>query len=582
MFNINSLTLINGEKEYVYSFSEGINYFRGKNDTGKTEFYTFIDFMFGSSEKLTNREWYKGFLTKAKMRFSYNDISYEVSRSLDGCINTFQYSDEDNNDTIDAEEYKQRLNAVFSVSNSYDKLLYAITGEHLKYRSFTIFNFLDEVNQGLTYDFFTKCRDIKYSVRLNPILNYIFNDNIEKIIELNDELNRKNLELKRIENDNYNSDFIINRINHNLRILSIQEQFTGKNIERINELLDTIKKDEQICSKPSMPISELLPILNSIDEQIKMYTSVKAETNQIKNESERRKTLLEKLQGLIEIDDNYSYLVKPIISLINQLDKSISFQRAIIEDKTIDELKKKREQIKKEILIRDNKYRKYSIAEKEKAFILIESDIKSFKAFRNEEAIELKKQINALKNLIKELQSKDDIKRIDEITEYINELYSSCQSVSSFVRDDYSANQFRIKYIKKGNILSPTIVDVQGDNQYMVNYDMGSLARHTLMQLCGYLAFLKNIIKDPRIPVIPFLVIDHISKPFDKDNLKSIGVVLRKFINDVGVDNCQVIIFEDKKPDEISINECKYTELKTNNKTGFNPFYNRKNEKQSQ
>ena len=30
MFNINSLTLINGEKEYVYNFSEGINYFRGK------------------------------------------------------------------------------------------------------------------------------------------------------------------------------------------------------------------------------------------------------------------------------------------------------------------------------------------------------------------------------------------------------------------------------------------------------------------------------------------------------------------------------------------------------------------------
>lgn len=574
MFSINFLTLFNGEKEYTYNFSEGLNYFRGKNDTGKTEFYTFIDFMFGSSIKLTNREWFRGYLNKAKMNFTYNDISYEVSRTLDGTINTFKYVDEtEDGDIIDSDEYKHKLNSVFSESNSYDRILYAITNEHLTFRAFTLFNFLDELNQGLTYDFFTKCRDIKYSVRLNSILNYIFNNNIEKIIELTNELNQKSKELKLIENEIYNSNFIINRINQNLRTLNIQEQFTGTNIKKVNEILDILKIDEQAPTKQSKPISELIPILNSIDEQIKTYNAMISETKQINAESERRKKLLQSLQVLIQIDSNYSYLIEPIMSLINQLDKSISFQRIIIEDKTIEELKKKRKQLKNEIKNHDQRFRKYSVSDKEKAFILIETDIKSFKVANNEKAVEIRKRIKELKNQIKELQAKDDSNKIDEITSYINELYSECKNVSSFVKDDLSNNQFTIHYVKKGNLLSPTKVENDGDNEVRVNYDMGSLARHTLMQLCGYLSFLKLIINDSRIPVIPILVIDHISKPFDKENIKAIGVVLQKFINDVGISNAQIIMFEDKNTDELDISPSNIVELRSETKSGFNPFY---------
>ena len=48
MFRINKLTLYSfNDEEYTYEFSMGINYFkRGKNSSGKTEFYKFMDFMF--------------------------------------------------------------------------------------------------------------------------------------------------------------------------------------------------------------------------------------------------------------------------------------------------------------------------------------------------------------------------------------------------------------------------------------------------------------------------------------------------------------------------------------------------------
>ncbi len=56
MFKINKLKMygIDGD-EFTYEFESGINYFKGKNSSGKTEFYSFIDFMFGSSEDIRKK-----------------------------------------------------------------------------------------------------------------------------------------------------------------------------------------------------------------------------------------------------------------------------------------------------------------------------------------------------------------------------------------------------------------------------------------------------------------------------------------------------------------------------------------------
>ena len=53
MFKIEELILYStNQEEYTYKFSEGINYYRGENDKGKTEFYNFLDYMLGSSKSL--------------------------------------------------------------------------------------------------------------------------------------------------------------------------------------------------------------------------------------------------------------------------------------------------------------------------------------------------------------------------------------------------------------------------------------------------------------------------------------------------------------------------------------------------
>lgn len=251
MFKIEELCLINSEQTYSYRFTNGINYFQGKNNTGKTVFFNFLDFMFGADKNYANAPWFKGTLSKAVLTFEYNNIRYELTRSIDGKSNYFRYCDEELGDSIDIVEYKQRINAIFSVSKDYDATLYEFTHEHLTYRSFTIFNFLDEVNQGKINDFLTKCSSIKYAVHLTPILNYIFNNNINRIIELTALLNNLQAELRELEKEKNSSDYLLSRINKNLKILNITENFVGNNQSRIYELLEQAKYSDNVDNKKS-------------------------------------------------------------------------------------------------------------------------------------------------------------------------------------------------------------------------------------------------------------------------------------------------------------------------------------------
>lgn len=47
--------------------------------------------------------------------------------------------------------------------------------------------------------------------------------------------------------------------------------------------------------------------------------------------------------------------------------------------------------------------------------------------------------------------------------------------------------------------------------------------------------------------IIPFLVIDHISKPFDASNAKAIGQVIEKAYTYIGKENLQIFMFDDEE-----------------------------------
>lgn len=221
--------------------------------------------------------------------------------------------------------------------------------------------------------------------------------------------------------------------------------------------------------------------------------------------------------------------------------------------------------LKNEITRNDSRFKLFTLNEKEKAIVLIEDYLSTDIKLNDNELQEKRKRIKAIREELKLLQNSDDYNKIKALSSYITELYKSAKDISSVVDDDINQDGFQIQYFKKGNILLQT--------KEKVNYYIGSMARHTLIQLCGYLVFLRMLLQEDKYPLIPILVIDHISKPFDKSNSKAIGKVIPTAYESIGKENLQIFMFDDEEYEKLDLNPDHSENLVTENKTGFNPFY---------
>lgn len=163
MFKINKLTLYSFDnEEYTYEFSMGINYFKGKNSSGKTEFYNFLDYMFGSSEDIRKKPWYANTLQRASMEMQVDKIAYVLTRSYDPEQNYLSYVDEEIGEVIDRREYREKINAIFAKDIELLKNIRKFTEEELTYRTFTMFNFCLASEIAFSYVFI--CSEILVEV----------------------------------------------------------------------------------------------------------------------------------------------------------------------------------------------------------------------------------------------------------------------------------------------------------------------------------------------------------------------------------------------------------------------------------
>ena len=564
---------------YTYKFSAGVNYFRGKNSSGKTEFYSLIDFMFGSSEDIRKKPWYAESLKKSTMIFEIDNIKYCISRTREPNQNYLHYFEENESDAIDLREYKDKLNSIFARDINILKDIRNFTEEDLTYRTFTMFNFLGEKRQGAIHDFLDKCSNVKYSVKLAPVLNFIFNKNLERIYQLQKELEELTTDLKVLEVNSGRYDFIIDQVNKKLQQLGGNVWYNGKNADDIKKHLNSIKSMQSIKKKkPDRNIADLEVMYNNISEQIRIYENSQSDAKQFEKDNENRKLLLSKLDDLITQNEDFDYLVDPLKKLLSEIDNTIAFSKYVISDNTIKELRKQREDLKTSIRRNDSRFQMYSLEDKSKSVAMIEEYLTTEVRSLHEEIAEIRKRIREIREELKVLQATDDTKKIAMVSEFITSLYYSARDISSVVEDDMNQEGFKIQYIKRGNLLQPMVMkatDAEDElsNKKEINYYIGSMARHTLIQLCGYLAFLKLLIEDNSYPLIPILVIDHISKPFDEKNCMAIGKVISKAYESIGKENLQIFMFDDEPFENLSIDPSHSEDLVTETKSGFNPFF---------
>lgn len=584
MFKIDKLIMRSkDDKEYIYKFDYGINYFKGKNSSGKTKFYSFLDYMLGSSEKINKQDLYKDTLKEATIEIHYDGIIYVLTRTLNSEINYFNYKDEEKTEAIGSAEYKDKLNSIFTKEESTLKDIREFAEESLTYRSFTMFNFLGENRQGILNDFLDKCSDIKYSVKLNSILNFIFNKNLQLIFELKKEMEQLEKEVNILDKAANRFEFVRNKINLNLYKLNIPISYDGYNVKKISDEIKKLKAMENLSNNhEDKPISELEAIYNNIDDQIKIYENRISDSKKMNIEAENRKILLKRLETIINNTNELKYLAEPIVNVVSDLDNSISFNKYIINDNTIAEMKKQRESLKKEIISNDYRFKRFSIDEKTRAISIVEDYLSEDIQYNDDELKEKKDRIKKIKEQIRILQNSDDVEKINNISNNITELYTSAYEVSELVKHDVDIEGFKIQYLKKGNILQPMIAVEEKDTENQDNYTKdkvlekyytGSMARHMLIQLSGYLSFLQLLINQNEYPIVPILVIDHISKPFDLINRKAIGKIFEKFYDMVDKKNIQIFMFDDENSNDLLVKADCVENLISEDKSGFNPFY---------
>ncbi|EJW9114613.1 hypothetical protein OC228_002499, partial [Listeria monocytogenes] len=573
-FKILNLNLINVNKEeYTYSFKAGINFFKGKNDSGKTEFYKFIDFMFGSSYDISNIPWYEN-LEKAVMVFQKDGIKYKIVRTKNSNINYFDYIDEPNydNNEIDFEEYKAKLMAVFSPNEKNLRELRAFIDEDITYRTFTLFNFLGETRQGVVNDFFDKSHEIKYALKLDSILNFIFNKNLEAINQLKIEFNSLTSDVNKIQAELESNNFIRKRINGLLLQLGVKKIFNGKNSSDIYMEIEKFEKMEEKPTNDKVDLSSLEIYYNTLSEQINEYDKIIQDSKQIENDNRNRESLLRNLQELVRDKKDYQYLINPIISTLNELENSISFSRYVRQDEVVKKLKEQKNDVKDEIQRQSSKFKMYSFNEKTEKIVILKDLLGQKNNEIDLEDLEKKKRrIKDIRYELKKLQNSEDKEKLNKISNLMTTLYKSSKEISTISKTDFNNEGFHLEYIKKGNSIQTIIFDELNDKKD--RYYIGSMARHTMMQLCGYLSFLVMMIKEDRYPLIPFLVLDHISKQFDKENGKAIGSILAELYKNIDKEDLQIFIFDDETCENLNISADYSENLLLNNKTGFVPFY---------
>lgn len=582
MFKIYDLIFYSKGIAKGYYFKSGINYFVGKNNTGKTEFYSLLDYMFGASDslkKISEKECYKDLVDMFSMKIAYENKTITLKRTLNPEINYIETKEESNDEPLSQEMYCNRLNSFFTKDELSLRDLRDFVGEDFSFRTFTMFNFLSEKRQGYTQNFLSKCSETKYWLKQEILLNYLFNNHLAEVRNKEKEIKNKEKELSEKQIDLQNGRYILNKVNENLAKLSLNLLYTGSNTDKVKSAISNLKNmDVALKADKEKNISDLEVKYNCIFEQIKQYNNEIQDVSLMNKDNVYRKKLIENLIHLVERNSELDYLVAPSLKILKNLENTVAFGSYITKDETVKKLNKELIKVKESLKKNESRFQLYSLDEKRKSIAIVEDYLDSSYKYVDENVIEqLQKEIRQLKSEVKRLKNDDSVSEIKKFSDEVTFLYHSAKDASSFVNDDFDKNGFRIQYLKKGNVLQPMeriVSEKNGIKESIdVNYFPGSMARHTMIQLCGYLAFLKKLIAENRYPLIPLLVIDHISKSFDDDNKKAVNSIIQKAISNIGKENLQIFMFDTESAESFGIDASCVQYLVDKNRSGFCPFY---------
>ncbi len=556
---------------YSYDFSEKINFFNGRNGTGKSEFVFFLNYMLGSSKDLSGKPWFND-LKRGTLVFKKGDSLLYFTRTGQKENNFFKI-DNERDVPCSLNEYKLRLTKTFCPNLNALNDLREFADADLSIRSVISLNFLNEneIGYGATENFLSMCHDFEHRHWTEIALNYIFNPNIIDILKIKNKIKDLENEIKNGEFELHKRNIYEMEINSSLADLGVNFQFSTTNAD---EIRTEIEKQKQLVSHKNEESYIEAFYLNDVSERIKIASNTEQHLKDYSLIERKRLKILENLKSLIDKSTDYQELLNPLKRQIENIDLDVAFAQMVVKNDNLDRLKK----IEKNIRTKSNSQEKntqfITLDEKIKNIAIVEQSLSRFEKINVTLNIEeKKKEIKELKTQLRALLYNVDQNKVQRMNSLINELYKSAKESSDLVKIDLSIENFVLNYFEKENLIVPSLlIATETEQKKQKNY-RGSKARSALIQFCGYCALAIIASETIGLPYAHLLIVDHVSQPFDDANLKGIGAILKKFYELLSKDSCQIIFFDQKNELAMGIENAKHFDMADNQKTGFIPWY---------
>lgn len=544
MFKIEIIKFNHKDEFQEYKFSSH-SFVYGKNTRGKTALTVAIDYILGSSDKLT----YQGLdnIDSIEALLKNELSSLWIKRTVNKGEYFYRRTEDSDYSSVSEDTYKDNICLILTQlrNNRYLEIYSKVFDERPSFRSFNFLNYIEEKGLGDLSTVFTKAKELKHNIRIRNIMNFFFNfENIEQIYEKEILLEIKSKELESLSS-NY-SEYNRNRIQQEKLFKELQLDYTGKYSVDYKIFCDFRDSYVRRAKSNSKDLVYLSQASFSLAEEIKLYSFMKNQSTNMIDRKERIKRLLSILNSVVDDVPDYADYVHFIKETIEKLDEDNVILSLTDYNKVIKKIEQEKKKLDYQIDILKASSAELSYEDAMKKVGLLEH---VFKVLQEEVDIvkydSLFHEVEKLKKEIKDLKSAFNQKKIDEFNNRLSEVYLQSGLNIQHLQEDLHEDGFALEFDPFRLCLSAK--HKKGEN--IVNFMPGSMARQTHIQMLVYLTMFEYLNSNFKgFIYMPLLVIDSANQPMGVDSFAKVYPVLVDMAEKVGI---QTIFLSKDKLDGI-------------------------------
>ena len=530
MFRIKSILFNNANDQQEYTFSDHA-FVHGPNTVGKTALTKAIDFVLGSSERLT----YQGLdnIDSIEAHLTNDLTNLWIKRTI---TEDYFYRRTENSayTEISVDTYKDNIGLMLTdnPNNRFMHVYNKVFDERPTFRSFSFINYIDEKGLGDLSVVFTRAKDLKHQIRVRNIMDFFFNyENIEQIYEkeiLLDEHQKKLDELSKDYQEYQRSMQQLKSLFDELQLV-----YTGDYKKDHTTYLEFRANFTRKAKSQSKDLVYLSKASFSLAEEIKLYSFMNAQSKNMIERKDRIERLLAILNSIVEEELDYEQYTNIISDTINEIREENVILSLTDYQKAIRDIQAEKEKIDAQIrsvkgqaseMSYEDAVKKIGVLEHVFAVLSKNIDIPQIQSLQME-ASQLKSEIKALKSAFNK-------KEIDAFNSRLTKLYLESGLNVKHLIEDTQESGFALKFEPFKLCLFAT----RKKDDAIEHFMPGSMARQTHLQILVYLSMFDYLQKHfANFIYMPLLIIDSANQPMGIESFREVYPTIVAFADEIGL-----------------------------------------------